>query len=105
MKTRDLRFPPHKLLRQTEAVAHGILEQPHPETPLRGFEIVLVEENDVLRKLSGSVVGTDTFGERAQVVAHVPVRDGVGLAVIEASYIVDPENVVILGRMHRASHL
>ena len=67
---------------------------------------MLVEEDDVLGELSGPIIATDPFGERAEVIADVIVGDGVGLAVmIVSAHVVNPEHVVVLGRTHRASHL
>ena len=92
-------------LAQLQIVVHGILEEAQEQPALAPFVEELRVEDHEGRHTPGLVVLTDAPCERLQVVARHRVGDRIGLAVHPAGVVVDPEDVVVLGRPDRPHEL
>ena len=85
----------------------GILEEAHPDPAGVRLVEVLVEEDHVDGELAGGVVRTNALGQGLQVaVVHlVEAQPVAATRAVLAAVVVDPEHVVVLGRLDVAQQL
>ncbi len=93
--------------RQLHLVAHGILQQRHPQPPAIHVVEPLVEEDHVHGEGPRAVVGADARGERREIrVEHMAKAHLVGIALrVVSAKVVRDEDVVLVRRADGATEL